>query len=339
MVEFGLKLEDNKVNDWADQYIDYEKLKAVLKKVKASVEYRDEIVKRASPGVAAEVLQERKDRAASSSVENRTDNEEKLEYSSSLEATQHNRESSFSSMATDSTPLLSGEPKPLKRKNSWGNNIKKVASYLGLADEREILHQAYDDADNKLDLFKQSYEYEVSNEVMWFMLEEHTTYLINAKLWMYVHSNFLLQVNKVRSFYQQKTDEISERMDILVENVGSSGLKVNKPKESKRSSLVDKMTQKFESMLYGMSSHVNANNNDAIPGMGIEFSESLEDDEDPEQKLVDEMERKKKKEEFVRNTDSIKRAITDIYRTAKLLHNYSIMVSSFFDVVVCFSLM
>ena len=30
MVEFGLKLEDNKVDKWAHEYIDYEKLKAVV---------------------------------------------------------------------------------------------------------------------------------------------------------------------------------------------------------------------------------------------------------------------------------------------------------------------
>jgi hypothetical protein len=41
----------------------------------------------------------------------------------------------------------------------------------------------------------------------------------------------------------------------------------------------------------------------------------------------DDVQKRKKKEEMVRKEDSIKRALTDIYRTAKLLHNYSIMVS------------
>jgi len=30
MVEFGLKLQDNKVREWSDKYIDYEKLKRLL---------------------------------------------------------------------------------------------------------------------------------------------------------------------------------------------------------------------------------------------------------------------------------------------------------------------
>lgn len=38
MVEFGLKLEDNKVAEWSDRYIDYERLKSLLKKAKVSAE-------------------------------------------------------------------------------------------------------------------------------------------------------------------------------------------------------------------------------------------------------------------------------------------------------------
>ena len=34
MVEFGLKLEDNKVSEWSDNYLDYEGLKKILKKAK-----------------------------------------------------------------------------------------------------------------------------------------------------------------------------------------------------------------------------------------------------------------------------------------------------------------
>ena len=34
MVEFGLKLEDNKVSEWSDHYLDYEGLKKILKKAK-----------------------------------------------------------------------------------------------------------------------------------------------------------------------------------------------------------------------------------------------------------------------------------------------------------------
>ncbi|KAL3909238.1 MAG: hypothetical protein SGILL_008164, partial [Bacillariaceae sp.] len=42
MVEFGLKLEDNKVSEWSEHYIDYESLKKILKKAKnAQKQYKE----------------------------------------------------------------------------------------------------------------------------------------------------------------------------------------------------------------------------------------------------------------------------------------------------------
>ena len=68
MVEFGLKLEDNKVDKWSPHYIDYEKLKAILKRAKSGFEYRDELIARLPPSLIAEVEQERKLRALESST-------------------------------------------------------------------------------------------------------------------------------------------------------------------------------------------------------------------------------------------------------------------------------
>jgi hypothetical protein len=55
MVEFGLKLEDNKVSEWSDKYIDYEALKKILKKASAAVKKKDELVKR-KPELAEEIV-------------------------------------------------------------------------------------------------------------------------------------------------------------------------------------------------------------------------------------------------------------------------------------------
>ena len=41
MVEFGLKLSDNKVSKWGDKYLDYERLKLLLKKAKAAMKVCD----------------------------------------------------------------------------------------------------------------------------------------------------------------------------------------------------------------------------------------------------------------------------------------------------------
>lgn len=54
MVEFGLKLEDNKVAEWAPRYIDYARLKLYIKKAKKAAEAYEALEKR-RPEVAAEV--------------------------------------------------------------------------------------------------------------------------------------------------------------------------------------------------------------------------------------------------------------------------------------------
>lgn len=130
----------------------------------------------------------------------------------------------------------------------------------------------------------------------------------------------------MKDFYQEKTDEISQRMDILLESVGASGLKPKSHQQQK--SLVESITQRFEYMIHKASTlNESTNRRGSIPDLGgsemdmeIQYSESLEGD----------LEKKEKKQELLRKSDSIKRAITDIYRTAKLLHNYSIMVSALY---------
>ena len=46
MVEFGLKLQDNKVTKWSSHYMNYERLKKLLKTSKASLKNRDELRER-----------------------------------------------------------------------------------------------------------------------------------------------------------------------------------------------------------------------------------------------------------------------------------------------------
>ncbi len=54
MVEFGLKLEDNKVEIWSDKYIDYERLKNLIKNAKKKSENRAELQRR-NPSAAARI--------------------------------------------------------------------------------------------------------------------------------------------------------------------------------------------------------------------------------------------------------------------------------------------
>lgn len=57
MVEFGLKLEDNKVSEWADKYIDYNKLKMLIEKLSELTKKRKELEKR-NPNLSKVVMEE-----------------------------------------------------------------------------------------------------------------------------------------------------------------------------------------------------------------------------------------------------------------------------------------
>lgn len=287
----------------SSQYLDYEKLKGELKRAKASAEKRDELLKRMPPAVAAEVDQELKDREVGSSLG--------LDASYAYDVPIASSDGSY-----EITPLLR-----LKRSDSLSSSLSnhlnhgvlKVTSYLGLADNREYFLKKCDDSDDKLGVFLRTYEREVGAPVLCAQL-----------ITPYRHFLILLpmislppQVKKVQDFYNEKTDEISQRLEVLVESVDTSGLK---PKEHKRrKSMVKTFTSKFEEILQGSGKRGSIQVSNLPDIRDILAQESMDDE--------DEKANQKKRDEMMRKSDSIKRAITDVYRTSKLLHNYSIMVS------------
>jgi SPX domain len=56
MVDFGLKLEDNKVSDWNEYYIQYEKLKLILKQCENAIKTYNELVQ-CRPETAAIIIE------------------------------------------------------------------------------------------------------------------------------------------------------------------------------------------------------------------------------------------------------------------------------------------
>ena len=323
MVEFGLKLEDNKVDKWAREYIDYEKLKAVLKRAKACAEYRDSIQNRASKQVVEAVLKERKRRLEGGETEStnsaspmgknpkgwvRKPDESQGPKPPPVEVTV----SIHNTNATEATPLMSVDSlrnKPqFKRVDSWGSihgAVRKVSSYLGLADEKAMLLQAYDDSDEKLRLFQRQYEIELST---------------------------------VRDFIDRNSADESQRMEALLETVDTTGFKKKRKEDHARrrgSSVLESITERLETLMFkqappSASSGQSKRSSSSIPR--LDLSESMDvDDGDPENVLGNRtstgasVENDMERLDLVRKSDSIRRAITDNYRTAKLLHNYCIM--------------
>lgn len=190
----------------SSQYIDYEKLKAILKKAKVSATHRDDILKRMPEATVAEVVHERRDRSTSDLVSRGTTIPSPTntgEYSTPMQMGHHQpfelssakNSSSSLPVATDSTPLLNSSP--MNRTTSWGNLGLKVTSYLGLADDKALLMQAYDNADNALNLFRVTYDEEVSCICIDFQLDciRHIICSFYAYISYYTHSMIHLNTN------------------------------------------------------------------------------------------------------------------------------------------------
>ena len=211
---------------------------------------------------------------------------------------------------TDATPLLPLVRRPsdgstgsanstniaMRRERSWGNlsnTVFKVRSYVGLANDKEILRKSLQDADEKLEIFVKTYNGEVE---------------------------------KVKMFYEDKLAELSEHIEAIIESVDTSALKLATPKKSRKSSPIDRLVVQFE------KTHLKKASEFDIPAIraSAEFGDSSDDlmasyDSDSPLKKT----RSKNPEllDLERESDSIKRALTDVYREAKMLHNYAIMVS------------
>ena len=134
-----------------------------------------------------------------------------------------------------------------------------------------------------------------------------------------------LQVEKVKDFYQEQLNDISQRMEALKESVDTS--RVNfKQKPRRSSNLVETITQRFETMMHGkhLPGHTRS---DSSPSYEIRLAKSVSDDDVHDLESQLKRQSSSDKMDLERESDSIKRALTDIYRTAKMLHNFSIMVS------------
>ena len=219
------------------------------------------------------------------------------------------------SSATEATPLMCADSSQnktqFKRGDSWASihgAVKKVSSYLGLADEKALLLQAYDDSDEKLKLFQRQYEIELS---------------------------------KVQNFIEQNSADEAQRMEALLETVDTSGFKKKRKEDrarmmlhSKSPSVLGSITERLETLIFkqapdsGSIDQNQGSTRSSIPR--LDLPESIDFD-DPENVLGNSTysgasaENDQERLDLVRKSDSIRRAITDNYRTAKLLHNYCIM--------------
>eukprot|EP00956_Cyclotella_meneghiniana_P005427 scaffold6818_cov93-Cyclotella_meneghiniana.AAC.4 len=185
----------------------------------------------------------------------------------------------------------------MRRERSWSNisnTVFKVRSYVGLANDKEILRKNLQDADEKLEIFVKTYNGEVE---------------------------------KVKMFYEDKLAELSEHIEAIIESVDTSALKLATPKKSRKSSLIDRLVVQFE------KTHLKKASEFDIPAIRTSavFGDSSDDlmavmtSDDSDSPLKRTRSKNPELLDLERESDSIKRALTDVYREAKMLHNYAIM--------------
>lgn len=344
MVEFGLKLEDNKVSEWGEFYLNYEALKAMLKKAKtASKKYEEQAQKR--PEDAAQIL--RAHRAGnqdyitsitpSSSRVNLPELTTKAGVSlptaaaaaaASGPSRQDTMESAFATTeSTEKTGLLTDQSErscdyftsPSSRP---AGSTFSLTDYFGSRYER-TLRGYLQEIDDRGEAFAKSLQAEQT---------------------------------KCVGFYKDKLNELEKRLALLIENVASSAMFKRSLSDSmdeedsitgvrhmtiggqhhrrKSSDMSWGPRQRFGGLLKTWQAKINDNASQATTkggNIGAQHVSKSKVKEATRTKLTNEDSDEedggydKDDEKAIAEADSIRRALIDQYRAAKLLQNYAIL--------------
>lgn len=325
MVEFGLKLDDNKVSEWSEFYLDYDKLKAVLKKAKASKKkYDDQAKKR--PEDASKILtahqlgnKEHVTITPSGSTANLASLGHKaLSREDTMESTFGGDDDALPTIS-ESTSLLStspshsglqqyaspSQPKELDKNTIFSHRaLTDIQDYFGSRYER-TMRGYLKEIDERADEFAE-------------LLSE--------------------EQKKVVQFYHDKLSELEKRFSLLIESVASSAMF----RRSIYATDEEDITRNAKNLL--LAGHHRRTASDMTPRQRLDFLISkiqakLQDSKPQQEKKKrdpahtkltnedsdDEGDDGVKDEKALAEADSIKRALIDQYRTAKLLQNYAIL--------------
>ena len=243
MVEFGLKLEDNKVADWAEFYIDYEKLKAILANLKTAIKKKEELFKR-RPDLAKEI---------------ELAYEVSLGFEESFAASNEDHLTQITETAA--TPIVDFIPEQQPLLQKIGERIYGSDASLATREADGSTFRSLTGVGGNL-----------TNPRFEKKVLEHIKQVENY------HKMFeealKKQVEKVNDFYLQKTEELDKRLTVLVDNVDGSDtsagveLKKSDPKRQQQSSL-DFMVTRFKSMV----------TNQEVPPEPIKSKKLLQEDE------------------------------------------------------------
>jgi hypothetical protein len=316
MVEFGLKLEDNKVADWSEHYIRYEQLKEILVKC-ARAQGRLAELRTKRPRVAQQVIE-----AYAASPQSSKDNLLELDAVRGSVTEQHPLQQQHvgagGPSGGDDQQSVQSEEASLLRTDSgyYGSTQSLFRSESGIS----IAHSLHKMASGVTDYFSKSFERTVRDT------------LKLVKDYQRDFDNLLLEdIQLVNAFYQLQLTNMTQRLDLLKESVAQSFAPpppttgeddprttyLETPLRASRKNRVKDLVAKFQKKLSSpMQKTRKYNLPDFHTAYNDESSSVLESS--PQQT-------KELKQQQEREAESIQRALVDLYRTAKLLQNFCIM--------------
>ena len=363
MVEFGLKLEDNKVAEWSEHYINYEKLKEILKKAKNAQKKCDEQAKK-RPNDAKKIIEAHKNGDSNyvtiTPLGSRTNLAAAANEGAVVSMTPPplaippsggTQQQPLEPITERSSLLGAGSPGGSTTHPSGGGGGGGTGSAsASVSSERG----AFESRDSALslsgisDYFGSRYERSIREYLKEIDKRE-----------VQFDELFTSEVDKVSKFYYAKLEELETRLQLLVENVAASYSNVDTEIDDYRmdssqnlvllnmpsgttsvghgTPLTALISRKQEPA--GIKSPLKHRRKTSLPNVmksvhthsqrwlgtlkGADYDEDFDDDEysDDDGTGKASLRRANKAGE----TDSIKRALIDQYRTAKLLHNFALM--------------
>ena len=286
MVEFGLKLEDNKVSEWSEFYIDYDKLKACLKKAKATEKkYKDLAKKR--PVDAAKIIEAYKSGIMDSVID--------TPAQSTVSLAKIAEEATESSRLLVLSPTGDAENKDTEATGYLASAFNtSMSGFFGSRYERN-LRDCLKEIDDRGKEFEEALLSEIKKVSDFYIskLEELET-----------HFHFL--VESVASSYEV------DPLPPLAEHSDSQQL--NRRGHRQQKSGIMKLVSRISIMIKEESKK---KKEDWAESLRVTTDDNSDDEGDAQTPT--------KGDKKAGEADSIKRALIDQYRSSKLLHNFVIM--------------
>jgi len=311
MVNFELKLEDNKVAVWSDKYIDYSKIKKLFSKITVAVKSRENLEKR-HPDLAKEFKASYKRQLSEETQALISTNLNQLVKSiSDSSAFDENKEvrlsgdENLNQLVTSIKPLFSIDEisEPLIQ----GSTVDETRD---LVSDNSTVHsygslRSYDDSSAT-----SSYVRKLQKA------------LEAEDLVVKIFVDFIYaELSKVNEFYQQKLDELKERFYFLAD-CRASMMKNNEAKTTNDKKSILNAFKKSSRMLQRSFSVAIIGNDSVTKSTSNAFYESDEEDNNLSN------DEKASVMQIQKETESMKQSISDLYRRTQLLSNYAIINTS-----------